>query len=101
TIKIEHLLRHRELLGRLRETGCLFITSAVESVDDAVLAKLEKNHTRRDFVEVAGLMRANGIALQPTFIAFTPWTTIEGYRDLLRTLIELDLVKNVGTVQLA
>jgi radical SAM superfamily enzyme YgiQ (UPF0313 family) len=101
TIKIEHLLRHRDLLERLHETGCLFVTSAVESVDDAVLAKLEKNHTRADFREAAGLMRANGIAMQPTFIAFTPWTTIDGYRDLLRTLIELDLVENVGTVQLA
>ncbi len=101
TIKIEHLLKHRDLLGTLRETGCVFITSAVESVDDAVLAKLEKNHTRRDFVKAAELMRAARIALQPTFIAFTPWTTMEGYRDLLRTLLELDLVENVGTVQLA
>jgi hypothetical protein len=70
-------------------------------VDDAVLAKLEKNHTRRDFVEAAELMRSVGIALQPTFIAFTPWTTIAGYRDLLRTLVELDLVENIGSVQLA
>jgi radical SAM superfamily enzyme YgiQ (UPF0313 family) len=101
TIKIEHLLQHRDLLTPLRDAGCLFITSAVESVDDAVLAKLEKNHTRADFQEAAGLMRAAGIALQPTFIAFTPWTTIAGYRDLLRTLVELDLVENVGTVQLA
>src|SRR4030095_13316923 len=31
TIKVEHLLRHRDLLPRLAETGCLFVTSAVES----------------------------------------------------------------------
>ena len=53
TIKIEHLLKHRDLLPRLRETGCLFVTSAVESVDDAVLAKLDKGHTRADFIDVA------------------------------------------------
>jgi radical SAM superfamily enzyme YgiQ (UPF0313 family) len=101
TIKIEHLLKHRHLLPVLRDTGCVLITSAVEAVDDRVLEKLEKNHTRRDFFEAAALMRAAGIALQPTFIAFTPWTTVAGYRDLLGALAELDLIENVAPVQLA
>ena len=53
TIKIEHLLRNaEEHLPRLRDTGCLFVTSAVESVDDAVLAHLDKGHTRADFLAV-------------------------------------------------
>jgi radical SAM superfamily enzyme YgiQ (UPF0313 family) len=101
TIKIEHLLKHRDLLGPLRETGCLFVTTAVESLDDAVLAKLEKNHTRRDFFECVGLARDAGLGLQPTFLAFTPWTTIESYRDLLRVLRDLELVETVPSVQLA
>jgi radical SAM superfamily enzyme YgiQ (UPF0313 family) len=101
TIKIEHLRRHRKLLATLKDTGCLFVTSAVESLDDAVLQKLEKNHTRRDFEDAARDMRSIGLALQPTFLAFTPWTTIESYRDLLRTLAALDLVEQVAPVQLA
>jgi radical SAM superfamily enzyme YgiQ (UPF0313 family) len=101
TIKIEHLLKHRDLLAVLRDTGCLFITSAVESVDDHVLAKLEKNHTRANFVEAVELTRRAGLILQPTFIAFTPWTTIEGYRELLAVIRDLDLVENVAPVQLA
>ncbi len=101
TIKIEHLLKHRDLLRPLRDTGCLFVTTAVESLDDAVLAKLEKNHTRRDFFEAVALARQAGLALQPTFLAFTPWTTIESYRDLLRVLKELALVESVPSVQLA
>ena len=101
TIKIEHLLEHRDLLRPLRDTGCLFVTTAVESLDDAVLAKLEKNHTRRDFFEAVALAREAGLALQPTFLAFTPWTTMESYRDLLHVLRDLDLVENVPSVQLA
>lgn len=101
TIKIEHLLQHRALLPRLKETGCLLVTSAVESVEDRVLEKLEKGHTRQDFLDAAVAMRETGITLQPTFIAFTPWTTLEGYRDLLRVLLDLDLVENVAPVQLA
>lgn len=99
TIKVEHLLKHRELLPILASTGCLFITSAVESVDDTVLAKLEKGHTRADFVLAATLCRRAGVALAPTFVAFTPWTTLEGFGDLLDTVATLDLVEHVAPVQ--
>ena len=101
TIKIEHLRQHRKLLAALKETGCLFVTSAVESLDDAVLQKLDKNHTRRDFEDVVKEMRSVRLALQPTFLAFTPWTTIDSYRELLRALAEMDLVEQVAPVQLA
>src|SRR5207248_5980601 len=75
TIKIEHLLQHRELLPVLKATGCAFVISAVESLDDAVLEKLAKGHTRADFVEALRLMRTVGLPMSPTFIPFTPWTT--------------------------
>jgi hypothetical protein len=98
-IKVEHLLAHRELLPLLTATGCLFITSAVESVDDDVLAKLEKGHTRADFLTAAALCRDAGVTLVPTFVAFTPWTTIDGYIELLRVVAEVGLVSNVAPVQ--
>ena len=101
TIKIEHLLKHRDLLPRLKETGCLFVTSAVESVDDPVLEKLNKGHTRADFLNVVQDFRRIGLTLAPTFIPFTPWTTRESYRELLELLLELDLVENVAPIQLA
>jgi radical SAM superfamily enzyme YgiQ (UPF0313 family) len=100
TIKVEHLLRHAEMLPRLRETGCLFVTTAVESVDDAVLEKLDKGHTRADFLRTVALFRQLGMALQPTFVPFTPWTTLQGYRDLLAVLAEQGLVENVTPIQL-
>ena len=45
TIKVEHLLQHVDLLPRLRDTGCLFVTSAVESLDDRVL-EISRRGTR-------------------------------------------------------
>jgi radical SAM superfamily enzyme YgiQ (UPF0313 family) len=101
TIKIEHLLKHRELLPGLRDTGCLFVTSAVESIDDRVLALLDKGHTRADFLEAARLMREAGLTLSPTFVTFSPWTTRSNFRELLETLVDLDLVENVAPIQLA
>ncbi|HEV3057279.1 MAG TPA: CUAEP/CCAEP-tail radical SAM protein [Vicinamibacterales bacterium] len=101
TIKIEHLLAHRELLPRLVETGCAFVTSAVESVDDRVLAILEKGHTRSGFMHATRLCRDAGLPLVPTFVTFHPWLTIEGYCDLLDTVARLGLVEHVAPIQLA
>ncbi|HEX4380063.1 MAG TPA: CUAEP/CCAEP-tail radical SAM protein [Candidatus Acidoferrum sp.] len=100
TIKIEHLRKYEKELVALRETGCLFVISAVESVDDGILARLDKGHTREDFVHVARAFRQLGMTLHPTFVAFTPWTTLEGYLDLLRVIVAEELVENVAPVQL-
>jgi radical SAM superfamily enzyme YgiQ (UPF0313 family) len=100
TIKVEHLLCHAEHLPKLRETGCLFVTTAVESVDDAVLARLDKGHTRADFLAVAESFRRLGMVLQPTFVPFTPWTSLESYRDLLIVIAASGLVENVTPIQL-
>ncbi len=101
TIKVEHLRKHADCLPVLAETGCLFVTSAVESVDDRVLERLDKGHTRADFYEVVAACRRAGLLLSPTFVAFTPWTTLEGYCALLRSLAELGLVEQVAPIQLA
>ncbi len=101
TIKIEHLLKHAPHIATLRDTGCLFVTSAVESVDDTVLQKLDKGHTRADFLRVVALFGDAELALQPTFVPFTPWTTLAGFGDLLDVIAEQELVENVAPIQLA
>ena len=101
TIKVEHLLRHRDLLPRLAATGCAFVTSAVESLDDRVLAFLDKGHTRADFFKAVDLCRAARLTLVPTFVAFHPWLTLEDYCDLLETIARLDLVDHIAPIQLA
>ena len=100
TIKVEHLLKHADLMPTLRATGCLFIVSAVESLDDATLQKLQKNHTRADFFHVVEECKGAGITLQPTFVPFTPWTTFAQYRDLLEQLHRLELIEAVAPIQL-
>lgn len=101
TIKVEHLLKYRELLPDLRRTGCAFITTAVESLDDGVLDTLAKGHTRADFLQALDLTRAADLPLSPTFIPFNPWTTLAGYGGLLRDLAELGLAEQIASVQLA
>src|SRR5581483_10770070 len=96
TIKVEHLLQQRDLLPRLAGTGCAFVTSAVESIDDEVLAIFDKGHTRADFFAAVELCRAANVTLVPTFVAFHPWLTLGSYCELVDTIQQLDLVDHVA-----
>jgi radical SAM superfamily enzyme YgiQ (UPF0313 family) len=101
TIKIEHLLRHAEHLPTLRQTGCLMVTSAVESMRDDVLRLLDKGHTRQDFLQALALCRQAGLCLNPTFVAFMPWASLTDYVDLLTVIAAQGLIEHVAPVQLA
>jgi radical SAM superfamily enzyme YgiQ (UPF0313 family) len=101
TIKVEHLLQQTELLPILRDTGCAFVVSAVESLDDHVLQILDKGHTRADFLQVVRIFRDLGLALSPTFVAFHPWMSLASYEQFLMAIAELELIENVQPIQLA
>ncbi|MEZ4563506.1 MAG: CUAEP/CCAEP-tail radical SAM protein [Thermomicrobiales bacterium] len=101
TIKVEHLLKHDRHLERLRDTGCLFVTSAIEAVDDRILDIFAKHHTREEFLRVVYRFRELGLTLNPTFVTFNPWISLDGYRDLLQVILEHDLVRNVSPIQYA
>ncbi len=99
TAKIEHLLKHRARLPELRDLGCVFVVSAVESFSDTVLAHLEKGHTRADVFEALAVMRAVGIALRPSLVAFTPWTTLDDYLELFDIVEAEGLIDHIDPVQ--
>ena len=99
TIKVEHILEHRDLFPRLAELGCLFVVSAVESLSEDVLGKLKKGHSRGDVVEALAILDDAGVPMRPTFVAFTPWTTARDYLELLAFVTEHDLVEHIDPVQ--
>ena len=100
TAKITHVLRHQALLGEFAATGCAFILSAVESLNDVVLRNLEKGHTRDDVFAAFAITRAAGLVLRPSLLPFTPWETIDSYLDLLDFADSADLVDQIDPVQL-
>lgn len=101
TVKIEHILRHRELIPELGSLGCLFLVSAVESLNSAVLEPLLKHHDAAGVTEALAITRAAGIYLRPSLMPFTPWETLDSYRALLDWIDEQDLVECVDPVQLS
>jgi len=99
TAKIEHLIQHRDAVLELASLGCVFVLSAVESVDDRTLRYLDKGHTRSDVVTALEIMRAADVALRPSLLPFTPWTTLSGYLELLDFVQDHDLVYHLDPVQ--
>jgi radical SAM superfamily enzyme YgiQ (UPF0313 family) len=100
TIKIEHLLKHREQVPELAALGCAFVVSAVETIDDRVLALLDKGHTRADVDAALALCDAAGLPLRPSLVPFTPWETLAGYRALLAWIDARGLADRIDPVHL-
>jgi hypothetical protein len=104
TVKVEHVLRYRglrhdDLWPEMADAGCLFVVSAFESVDDAVLARLDKGHSTADAGSAVGVLRDAGIDVRPSWLPFTPWTTRESFVALLDFVHDHDLVGSVDPVQ--
>ena len=99
TTKIEHLLKHPSILPALRDCGCIFIVSAVESLNDTVLENLQKGHTSGDVFAVIDLLTEIGIALRPSFVPFTPWETLDSYLYILDAVESTGLIDHIDPVQ--
>ena len=101
TTKIEHILKNREHFSEFAQLGCRFVISAVETLNEQVLTILEKHHTRADVAEAIDIVHGAGIALRPTWVPFTPWTTLDDYLELLQFIDMRGLVYHVDPVQYA
>jgi radical SAM superfamily enzyme YgiQ (UPF0313 family) len=100
TAKIEHVLKHCSVFPELASLGCIFVVSAVESFSDLILAKLHKGHTRADIIAALAVLRSAGITLRPSFVAFTPWTTLDDYLEMFQLVESNDLIDATDPVQL-
>lgn len=101
TAKVEHLLARGDSLAELAASGGLFAITAVESLNDDILRILDKGHSRADVDRLIDVARGHGLALRPTWVPFTPWTTLDDYRDILRFVGENALVDHIDPVQYA
>ena len=101
TTKIEHILKNREYFPEFAQLGCRFVISAVETLNEQVLTILEKHHTRADIEEAIDIVHGAGIALRPTWVPFTPWTTLDDYLEILQFIDTHGLVYHVDPVQYA
>jgi radical SAM superfamily enzyme YgiQ (UPF0313 family) len=101
TIKVSHILEHRDLWPTLADLGLLFVVSAFESVDQGTLDVLDKGHTTGDMVKAIGLVRESGVEIRPTWLPFFPWTTPRDVADVVSFIGENGLAGVTDPVQLS
>ncbi|HXQ90457.1 MAG TPA: CUAEP/CCAEP-tail radical SAM protein [Acidimicrobiales bacterium] len=101
TVKVEHILRHRDIWPTMAAAGCLFVVSAFESASDEILEQLDKGHSAADEADAVRVLRHAGIEPRPSLLPFTPWTRPEDVFALLDLVARCDLVGNVDPVQYA
>lgn len=101
TVKVEHILAHRDLLEPMASAGVLFMVSAMESLDAGILARLDKGHTGSEAAEAVALVRQAGIDIHPTWLPFTPWTTPDTVADIARFVWDHDLAPVTDPVQMS
>ena len=99
TTKVEHVLEHADVWEEMAASGCLFVVSALETVNDEILALLDKGHNTAQAVQALGLLREHGIETRPSFMPFTPWTTPRDVLEIVDFVAAHDLVANVDPVQ--
>ncbi len=101
TIKVEHLLRHRDAVAELAQHGLAFVVSAFESMSDTILERLDKGHNADDAALAVRELRTLGVEIRPSFLPFTPWTTRDDVVEILDFVAAHDLIDNVDAVQYA
>jgi radical SAM superfamily enzyme YgiQ (UPF0313 family) len=101
TVKVEHVLEHRDLWPSLADWNVLFVVSAFETTNDRVLEILDKGHTGMDLGRAVGVLQAAGLAVRPSWLPFTPWTDGEDLQSILRFLDSHELMASVDPVQLS
>ena len=101
TIKVEHLLKHRHLLSEMKDNGCAFIVSAVESINDDVLLHLDKGHSAQDVADMFELTKGVNLPVRPSLLPFSPWETLESYIALLDFFEKRHLIEHLDPVHLS
>ena len=101
TAKVEHILQYRQHFREFAALGCTFMTTAVESLSDRVLERLDKGHTGADVAAALDVLDGAGIAVQGTLVAFTPWTTLDDYLTVVDFIQARGLQENFRPVQMS
>ena len=101
TIKVEHLKQYDRDLPALAETGCLFVVSAFEILNNRILSILDKGHTAGEASAVIHATRRVGFEVRPTWLPFTPWTSLQDVADIFSFIVTHDLVDLTDPVQLS
>lgn len=91
------IVNNPDLMEALKDVGLEYLLVGIESFKDAQLANLNKNLTSRTNLEAVRLLKKIGIRISPHLIV-NPEFSQDDFRDLLRGVYEMELLRPVFTV---
>ncbi|MDE0131223.1 MAG: CUAEP/CCAEP-tail radical SAM protein, partial [bacterium] len=100
TVKVEHILAHRSIWVEMAERNVVFVVSAFETVNDRVLAYLDKGHTVSELVQAVMVLREAGLVVRPSWLPFTPWTELSDLDDIFSFIAGQGLMGATDPVQM-
>jgi anaerobic magnesium-protoporphyrin IX monomethyl ester cyclase len=95
--RADQVLKHPELLGELRMSGCSSIEMGIESGSQAVLDRYRKDLTAEINEKAVKTIRESGIRVIMDYIMFDPWTTLGELRESLAYLEAVGAEANYPT----
>jgi len=99
TTRVDHILENKETIREMENLGVQFITSALEFPSQVALDSIAKQTSLEQIEEAITFLRSTQIKLNPTFIMFNPWVSLD---DLVtfRTFVEKnDLDEIIDPIQ--
>ena len=100
TVKVEHILANRSIWGEMARRNVVFVVSAFETVNDRVLAYLDKGHTVSELALAVETLTEAGLVVRPSWLPFTPWTELSDLDDIFSLIADLDLMGATDPVQM-
>ena len=99
TTRADHILESKDTIRELYELGCEFVTSALEFPAQRILDAVHKELTLEDIKHAIAYCHDLGLAMNPTFIMFNPWVTLEELAGFREWLCEMGLAETINPVQ--
>ncbi|MFB4212861.1 RCCLKC-tail radical SAM protein [Shouchella sp. 1P09AA] len=99
TTRVDHILENKETLVELRNLGVKFITSALEFPSEQVLDEVAKETSVTDIEDAIWYLKDIGIKLNPTFIMFNPWTSLDDLTHFRSFVDKNDLNQYIDPIQ--
>ena len=93
TIKIEHIVRYPEEMQILKDTGCLFILSAVEAVDDDILEHLDFTNEDMKYRQDLVLSKLSAYGFDPSWV--------DAIVQMLENLLTVSMTRNKAAFSLS
>ena len=101
TIKVEHLAAHPEHVEALVDTGCVFVVSAFESLNDEILDILDKGHTAVESRHVLHHATQSGLYLRRPGFHSHRGRRLDDVANIFSFIVAHDLVAATDPIQMS